>query len=120
MKLLLDENLSPVLAARLSDCFPGSMHVEQCGLASVDDAQIWAFAAQHEFTIVTKDSDFHELSVLRGQPPKVVWLRFGNCTTTEIEASIRRFALAIADFIQHPSDNFLILTRQSFMQRRTL
>jgi predicted nuclease of predicted toxin-antitoxin system len=39
--------------------------------------------------LVTKDEDFHRLSVLRGAPPKVVWLRVGNCTTRDLCAARR-------------------------------
>jgi predicted nuclease of predicted toxin-antitoxin system len=52
VKLLLDENLSPRLIEQLSDLYPGSAHVHQCGLASTDDAAIWEFAKTNGFTIV--------------------------------------------------------------------
>jgi predicted nuclease of predicted toxin-antitoxin system len=39
--------------------------------------------------LVTKDEDFHRLSVLRGAPPKVVWLRIGNCATADIARLLR-------------------------------
>jgi predicted nuclease of predicted toxin-antitoxin system len=39
---------------------------------------------------VTKDVDFSDRSVLRGFPPKVIWLRRGNCTTVQIEEILRR------------------------------
>ncbi|HUP50806.1 MAG TPA: DUF5615 family PIN-like protein [Thermoanaerobaculia bacterium] len=83
MKLLLDQNISRKLVARLVDIYPGTAHVAQIGLERATDSDIWYYARTHDFVIVTKDSDIVELSVLRGRPPKVVWLRLGNATTAE-------------------------------------
>jgi predicted nuclease of predicted toxin-antitoxin system len=33
---------------------------------------------------VSKDTDFHQRSFLFGGPPKVVWIRLGNCSTEDI------------------------------------
>lgn len=68
MKLLFDENLSPKLVQRLSSIFPESIHVDRVGLGSEDDNDVWDYARISEFTIVSKDSDFHEKSLLKGYP----------------------------------------------------
>jgi predicted nuclease of predicted toxin-antitoxin system len=81
LRLLLDENLSPRLIAAIVDLYPGSNHVENFGLMSATDDEVWRFAANNGFAIVSKDSDFSERSVLEGSPHKVIWLRVGNCTT---------------------------------------
>jgi predicted nuclease of predicted toxin-antitoxin system len=60
------------------------LHVEDLGLAGAADLAVWQAAVEHRFLLVTKDEDFHRLSVLHGAPPKVVWLRLGNCTTQDI------------------------------------
>jgi len=44
VKLLFDENLSPALIEALSDIFPGSTHVHECGLGSSADDEIWEYA----------------------------------------------------------------------------
>ncbi len=84
MKLLLDQNLSRKLVTMLADMYPGSTHVSALNLHQATDAIIWAFAKESNFTIVSKDSDFHQRSFLEGWPPKVVWLRLGNCSTQDI------------------------------------
>ena len=89
MKLLLDENLSPRLVGGLADMFEGSVHVRHVGLARATDAAIWAYAGDHRLTIVSKDSDFHQMSFVWGPPPKVIWIRRGNCTTADIGAMVR-------------------------------
>ena len=74
MKLLFDQNLSPKLPMRLADLFPGSQHVLELGLDAADDDDVWEEARQMGFTVVSKDEDYSHLSVLRGSPPKVIWL----------------------------------------------
>ncbi len=102
MKLLFDENLPPRLAEVLANVYPGSAHVHECGLGSADDETIWQYAKDNKFTIISKDSDFQERSVLRGYPPKVVWLRAANCTTAQIE-SLLRTASPPAHCAVHPT-----------------
>lgn len=89
MKLLVDENLSPKLAAAFQPEFPGSTHVHLVGLGSAPDDAVWQYAHDNGFTIVTKDADYHERSLIEGYPPKVVWVRQGNATTAHIETLLR-------------------------------
>ena len=78
MKLLLDENLSRRVVPFIQDSWPGSTQVALVGLEQTDDQTIWRYAQAHGYTIVTKDADFQELSLVHGAPPKVIWLRSGN------------------------------------------
>ncbi len=107
MKLLFDHHLSRKLVGRLADQFPDSSHVAFHGLSDAEDVAIWAFAERQGYTIVTKDSDFNDLSILRGAPPKVIWVRIGNCTTAEVESILRRHARAIEHFLTHASERVL-------------
>ena len=75
MKLLLDENLSRRLVPFLLHDYPGSSHVCLIGLESATDVEVWNTAKQQDFVIVTRDADFEELSLVWGQPPKVIWLK---------------------------------------------
>jgi predicted nuclease of predicted toxin-antitoxin system len=81
VKLLLDENLSHKLVARLTEAFPGTVHVDGVGLHGQPDAVIWDYAGQQRFVLVSTDDDFRQLSFLRGHPPKVIWLLVGNAST---------------------------------------
>jgi len=65
VKLLLDENLPHRLVSTLVAEFPGSSHVSEVGLSSSSDEELWRYASEHGFTIVSKDSDFHQMSFLR-------------------------------------------------------
>jgi predicted nuclease of predicted toxin-antitoxin system len=109
MKLLFDHNLSPQLVNRFADLYPDSQHVFLLGMGQDDDRQIWEYAAQHDFTIVTRDSDYNDLSLLLGFPPKVIWIRRGNCSTRTIESILRAAATAIQKFNQTASIGVLTL-----------
>jgi predicted nuclease of predicted toxin-antitoxin system len=109
VKLLLDENLSPRLVSRLADLFVGSAHVHNCGLGGASDAAIWEFAATNDFAIVSKDLDFQELGILRSGPPKLIWLRTGNCSTADVEKILRSSFSAIEHFGAEESISLLIL-----------
>lgn len=85
MKLLFDQNISHRLVESLISLYPGSSHARLIGLKAADDEAIWDFARQHDFVIVSKDSDFYQRSLLFGFPPKVIWIRRGNCSTEAIE-----------------------------------
>lgn len=50
MKLLLDENLSPRLAAAFQEEYPGSSHVHAAGLGSATDDAVWRHAKENDFT----------------------------------------------------------------------
>ena len=109
MKLLFDQNLSPRLAMRLADIFPGSSHVFWLGLDRAADEVVWEYARAEGYLLVTKDVDFSELSTLRGFPPKVIWLRLGNCTATQIEALLRRHFDAVQNLADDDAIGILTL-----------
>jgi predicted nuclease of predicted toxin-antitoxin system len=89
LKLLFDENLSFRLPRVLAELFPGSLHVEDVGLEAGDDEAIRRYAVEHGFAVVTKDTDFAEHCLVKGAPPKLVWIRRGNCSTATVESLLR-------------------------------
>jgi len=78
MKLLLDENLSRRIVPFIQDRYPGSSQVALIGLEQVDDKIIRQYAIDNDYVITTKDADFYEMSLVYGQPPKIIWLKMGN------------------------------------------
>ncbi len=110
MKLLFDENLSHKLVASLADTFPDSVHVRDIGLKAADDIEVWNHAKDEDFMIVSKDSDMHDRSFLFGYPPKVIWVRLGNCSTSDVENLLRRESLAIEKFYKDDEASFLTLS----------
>lgn len=109
MKLLFDENLSPKLPRRLADLFPDSSHVRDVNLKSAEDPVVWQYAQDKDFTIVSKDSDLHQRSFVLGHPPKLIWVRLGNCATRDVEELLRRNLLLITNFKDDSEASFLVL-----------
>ena len=109
MKLLLDANLSHRLLELVDDLYPGSIHLRNVGLQKSSDDKIWEYAKVNGLTIVTKDSDFHEHGILFGFPPKVLWIRRGNCSTETIAELLRVNHDEIRKFFSDPNAPYLIL-----------
>jgi predicted nuclease of predicted toxin-antitoxin system len=110
MKLLFDENLSPKLTDRLSDLFPNSLHVRDVGMNKTIDPIVWNYAKDNDFMIVSKDADMHDLSLVYGNPPKVIWLRLGSCSTLQVETLLRRDFNAIQLFYEDETVSLLSLS----------
>ena len=111
MKLLFDENLSRRLVTILADLYPGSEHVVTSGLESADDLVVWEYAAARGLTIVSKDWDFLGLSTFRGHPPKVVWVRVGNCTVAQMAEVLRKRHLDLLRFEQDAAAALLMIDK---------
>ncbi len=109
MRFLYDQNLSCRLIADLRDLYPDSLHVRDIGMKESDDSDIWNYAAQNDYIIVSKDSDFHQLSFMYGHPPKVIWLQVGNCSTNMIRSLLRLHHDAIMRFERSETASFLTL-----------
>ncbi len=97
LKLLFDQNISFRVIEKIKELFPASSHVAREGLEKASDEAIWLFAKEHGYTIVTKDSDFNDMAVLRGAPPYIVWIRSGNSRVEDIA----RLLIKYADEITH-------------------
>jgi predicted nuclease of predicted toxin-antitoxin system len=113
MKLLFDQNISAALVGRLSDLYPESTHVKLVGLAEADDDVVWEHARKGGYVLVSKDSDFHQRSLLFGAPPKVVWLRIGNCRTKDVENLLRMHSVTIHSIETDLSQSLLILSTEA-------
>ena len=111
MKLLFDENLSFRLVPALADIYPESKHVREIGLLGADDLRVWNYAAEHGLMLVSKDTDFYERSLVFGAPPKIIWLRVGNCTVNETIALLRSQYIVIRHFFEDNTSTFLPLSK---------
>lgn len=109
MKVLFDQNLSRRLVTHLATEFPDSAHVGTLGLDTATDREIWDYAAEHDYVIASKDSDFRQLAFLLGPPPKALWLRVGNASTSTMAAVLRTHADAIKAFAQSDDEALLVL-----------
>lgn len=98
-----------MLPRRLVDLFAGSIHVRDIGMKATDDPIVWDYAQNNGFMIVSKDADMHDLSLVFGNPPKVIWVRLGNCSTREVENLLRRHFEAIKLFSADDTVSLLAL-----------
>ena len=110
MRLLFDQNLSPRLVRLLAAEFPGSQHVRNAGLAAAPDPAVWAYAAAQGLAIVSKDSDFQHRALLFGHPPKVAWIRLGNCSTAAVVTLLRTRQADLLAFEADPAVSLLVLS----------
>lgn len=109
MKLLFDQNLSRRLVGMFSIEHPESKHVTEVGLDTATDEEIWSYAGDHGFVIVSKDSDFRQLAFLHGPPPKAIWVRLGNASTIEIYEALRNAYEEIGRFGADADEALLVL-----------
>jgi len=107
VKLLLDQNLSRRLLPGLIDQFPESNQVALMGFDKASDADIWDFARNEGFAIVTKDADFVELSLMHGFPPKVIWLNLGNVSNAAVMTRLLAEGEGIINFLMNTTDGVL-------------
>jgi predicted nuclease of predicted toxin-antitoxin system len=105
MKLLLDQNISFRIAKKVQDIFPGSGQVRELGLENSKDSEVWKFAKENGYVIVTFDSDFYDLGLVKGSSPKVIWLRLGNTNTHNLENVLRKNSDLIKTFLTDPTYN---------------
>jgi predicted nuclease of predicted toxin-antitoxin system len=110
MRLLFDENLSSKLPNRLGDLFPNSLHVRDVGMKATIDPIVWNYAKDNDLMMVSKDADMHDLSLVFGNPPKVIWLRLGNCSTLQVENLLRQNFEAIKIFYEDENLSLLALS----------
>jgi len=104
MKLLIDNNLSVLVKQVLEPNFPGTMHVSEIDLTEADDTAIWEIASREYQAILTKDRDFYYRVSLFGSPPKLVWIKKGNCRNRELLDLIRKKIDEISVFLKSDRD----------------
>jgi predicted nuclease of predicted toxin-antitoxin system len=112
LKLLFDQNLPSRFITSLADLFPDSEHLRFIGLAAADDQTVWDYARENGFAIISKDSDFHQMSFLYGAPPKIVWLRCGNCSVVELEGVVRKNYSEISEFLKAVEGALLVVNAE--------
>jgi predicted nuclease of predicted toxin-antitoxin system len=110
VKLLFDQNISHRIIKLLDADFSACDQIRRLKLENKSDKEIWTFAGQNNFIVVTFDADFYEFSNLYGHPPKIIWLRFGNNTTSGIAQVLIEKKELINDFIKQ--DEFSCLELQ--------
>lgn len=102
MKLLFDQNISFRVVKGLQNVFPQAEQIRVLNLENLTDREIWEYAKREGYTIVTFNSDFYDLTLVLGFPPKVVWLRLGNTSTVNLTKMLIENQSLITEFIENP------------------
>ncbi len=113
MKLLFDQNISFRIIKKIEDIFQDSEQTKRLNLDKASDFEIWKYAKNNNFCIVTFDSDFIDISVLKGTPPKIIWLRVGNTSTNSIAEIFQTNQEIIKEFLTSVEVAYLELAEAS-------
>lgn len=107
MKLLFDENISYKILKKIGSDYNDSNPCNSIRPLLKNDLEIWGYAKNNNFSIVTFDEDFYEWMVLKGFPPKIIWLRTGNTSTNDIANSLNLKVDSIKEFLENPDIGIL-------------
>jgi len=99
LRLLLDQNISYRLIKKLEVLFPDLYHVKNLGLINSSDLEIYNFAKSNNYTIVSFDSDFIDILVVKGSPPKLIWINTRNLSTNQVASLLQYNADTINSFL---------------------
>nr|MBI1231667.1 hypothetical protein [Cytophagales bacterium] len=103
MKFLFDQNISHKILKVIPKHFSTSSTIKKERLLNATDREIWYFAKNNGFIIVTQDSDFNDLNLLYGFPPKIIWIRTGNLKTQDLADILTEHTTEIQKFIENES-----------------
>jgi len=109
MKFLLDANVSWRLLSILEEHFGECNHVDNIPELEfpAKDAKIWQYAKDNGYTIITRDNDFNDIIAIKGFPPKIIWLRTGNCSRKYTADLLIRSKQAIESLYKSPKYGLL-------------
>ena len=100
MKILIDQNISHRIIALLTTLPFDFIHVKMVGLAHANDWEMYRFAKSNDMVaILTMDDDFQYIQLQEGVPPKIIWLRVGNCSTSVLAEIIKQHTLDLVAMI---------------------
>jgi len=93
--LLIDENLPIALAQILPiEC----THATEIG-DQPSDMQLWNYARERDWIVLTRDTDFFDRVMLVGPPPRVIWVRLGNIRRADLQNRLLELWPQICDLL---------------------
>lgn len=98
MTFIVDTHLPPRLARYLTSKGYPSIHTTHFKDGHLlDDKDIVLIAIEEGRTVITKDSDFFDRFLLKGAPPRVLLIQFGNIDNPDL---LRLFDLHFAKCVK--------------------
>jgi predicted nuclease of predicted toxin-antitoxin system len=100
MRVLIDQNISHRILPHISPLFEEVAHVKALDWIDWNDHDIFMSARKLLFdAVITLDEDFNKLLLQHGKPPKIIWLKTGNCSTSKLSAVIISHKETILNFL---------------------
>lgn len=104
MKFILDANLSWRLIKMIQDDFTHVIHAKSIPIKQpAVDYEIWEYAKNNDYHIITLDNDFSKMSLLYNTIPKIIQLRLRNETNAFIAFKLITNKTNIFDFLNNPT-----------------
>lgn len=101
MQLLLDQGVARSTVDSLAQRGIAVTHVGALGMAASADAEILAYASEHELVVVSLDSDFHTLLAQSGaSTPSVIRVRIEGLKGPLMADLLSRVVKQISDALE--------------------
>ncbi len=100
IRFLIDANLPPAFAVRLTELGHGAEHLADRGLLAASDREIWRIAMAGAQAIITKDEDFARRRAASAGGPPIVWIRLNNTRRAALLAWFDRSAPGIVSALE--------------------
>jgi len=102
MRLLIDMNLSPRWVGLLNGAGIEAAHWSTIGAHDAPDPAIMAYAAQHDYVVLTHDLDFGAiLAATQGEKPSVAQIRAEDVSPdaigVQVVAALRQMVVELQD-----------------------
>ncbi len=105
MKFLVDTQLPPRLAKHLASKGYDAVHTTFYPNGHLlGDDEIVVIAQKEARTVISKDSDFLDHYFLKGAPPKVLLIEFGNISNRDLLALFDQYLDEVLDFFADGSN----------------
>ncbi|MEX0772325.1 MAG: DUF5615 family PIN-like protein [Balneolales bacterium] len=103
MKVLIDAQLSPSIAAWINKSFGNikAISTRSVKLNAAEDKEIYLYAKHNGYVIMSKDDDFLRLIEQHGMPPQLIWVTCGNTSNAEMKAILLKTILKVKDLIEN-------------------
>ncbi len=83
---LIDANLPAKVDIWQNERFIHVTDMDPC----LDDESIWDYAKKNQLIIISKDKDFLMQQIVKGSPPKIIHIKFGNLNLNDLIITIEK------------------------------
>lgn len=111
-RFIVDTQLPISLCKYLRNKGHDTIHTFDCpNQEYTEDKEISEIAKNENRIIITKDSDFHDAYLVKGAPPRILLLRFGNCSNRELISIFDKHFDKANSYFEMQNENFVMIWR---------